>query len=230
MKSRINLGTINLTCSIDTCTCMYTRLFVLPSVALKVMNTSGSSGWVPERSGSLYCWHSALMCTTPLLANTCRPHSIHLSLWTYYNIQVYVGKKSATRVPKLPFNYALCLSTQWTLCSWRSCKNEHQRWCQKNLPNVIPKEPLQQQTHLIWTLILECRWWDSVQRSSPQNTGWAEKVTQLCLEKWDLHVGLYTHTKLAHFIPRCLENVKKKIKEAILVTNISVIRYKMNKE
>ena len=43
-------------------------------------------------------------------------------------------------------------------------------------------------------------------------------------------VTLDTLKELANHMPRRLRNGRKKIKEAILATNISVIRCKMNKE
>ena len=70
--------------------------------------------------------------------------------------------------------------------------------------------------------ILECHWRDSVQRSSPQNTGRAQKATQLCLEKCDL-------TKLAHSIPHRLENVKNnKGPSWLLIFLLFNIKWKRN--
>ena len=153
-KSRINLGAINLTCNIDTCTCILGGL-CSPLLRWKFWTPLDLVGGYLRDPGActvgIQLWCALHHC---LLI-----HAGHTQ-YTYHTehtrIIIYTckwGKKSATRVPKFPFNYALCLSTQWTLCSWRSCKNGHQRWCQKNLPNVIPKGPLQLQTHLIWTLI-----------------------------------------------------------------------------
>ena len=116
---------------------------------------------------------------------------------------------------------------------WKAFKQMKQHTLQKQLRDGVRRicQTLYQKNHcnskLTWSEHLECRWWDSIQRSSPENTGQAEKVTQLCLEK--CYLGLYMFTKFTHSIPHPLENVKK-IKEAILVTNICFIQYKMNKE
>ena len=184
---------------------MYTRLFVLPSVALKVMSTCGSSGWVPERSGSLYCWHSALMCTTPLLANTCRPHSMHTEHIIIYRCKWGKNLQQESQNYHSTMHYACPLSELFVYgdLAKMNTRDGVRRICQMLYPKNLCN------SKLTWSEHLECRWWDSVQRSSPLNTGRAEKATQLCLEKWDLHVRLYTLTKLAHSIPHRLENVEK---------------------
>ena len=117
---------------------------------------------------------------------------------------------------------------------WKAFKWKKQHTLKKRLRDGVRRicQTLYQKNHcnskLTWSEHLECRWRDSVQRSSLQNTWRAEKATQPCLEKCELR--LYTFTKLTHSIPYHLENVKKKIKEAILVTNICFIQYKKNKE
>ena len=63
---------------------------------------------------------------------------------------------------------------------------------------------------------VDYRWRDKIQRSSPQNTGRANTVTTLRLEKW--------HTLGARtFYTSSLRKCQKKIKENILVTNISLV-------
>ena len=82
-----------------------------------------------------------------------------------------------------------------------------QRWCQNKFAKRYTKRTTATANSPdlnMWSVADENR----VQRSSPQNTGRAEKATKLRLEKCDLR--LYKATKLAHSIPRRLENVTKK--------------------
>lgn len=77
--------------------------------------------------------------------------------------------------------------------NWRKAfKRKKRRTLQKRLRRgltrncqTLYKRTTVQQTHLILKHV-ECRWRENVQRSSPQNTGRAEKATALLLEKCDL--------------------------------------------
>ena len=116
---------------------------------------------------------------------------------------------------------------------WKAFKQKKWRTLQKRLRDGVRRicQTLYQKNHcnskLTWSEHLECHWWDSVQRSSLQNTGWAQKATQLCLEKCDLR--LYMLTKLVHSIPHRLENVKNnKGPSWLLIFLLFNIKWKRN--
>ena len=226
-KSRINLGTINLTCSIDTCTCILGCL-CSPLLRWKLWTPLDLVGEYLRDPGA-----STVGIQPWCALHHCLPIHAGHTQYTYHSEHIIIyrckwGKnlQQESQNYHSTMHYACPLSELFVHgdLAKMNTRDGVRRICQMLYPKNLCN------SKLTWSEHLECRWRDSVWKYSPQNTGRAEKVIQLCLEKWDLHVRLYTLTKLAHFIPRCLENVKKKIKEAILVTNISVIRYKMNKE
>ena len=113
------------------------------------------------------------------------------------------------------YNIKVSSTTVWrymTNKGWKALKRKKRRTCGHGVKRICKLYSKGRRAgKLTWCEPsrdhLDYRWQDNIQRSSPQNTGRAKRVTTLRVEK--CFFILDTLWELVHSIPHHLENVRK---------------------